>query len=173
MIFGWRRWALYASRDYVRRRRAPSSIEDLAQHAIIGWAETAPEIKAQVWLGRHVPAAAIGFRTSTLVNQWTAAREGLGIAVLPLYLAADTPGLVRLIGPLESLVTELWIITHRSLKDTARVRSFMEFVSEGVRCRIATLEGRSRPAIPVAAPRARYDKVARRGKARSDIDPVD
>ena len=134
-------WAIYASEDYLRERRAPRNLGDLERHCMIGWVEAGPQIKAQMWLSRHVPCAAVGFRTNTLVNQWTAAREGLGIAILPMYLAAGTAGLIRLLDPLENLVTELWIITHRSLKDTARVRSFMEFVSDGVKCRIATLEG--------------------------------
>jgi hypothetical protein len=59
--------------------------------------------------------------------------------VLPVYLAEGTD-LVRLFGPLDDLVTELWIVTHRSLKDTARVRSFIDFVGEGVKRRIARLE---------------------------------
>jgi DNA-binding transcriptional LysR family regulator len=134
-------WAIYASEDYLRERRAPRNLGDLERHCMIGWVEAGPQIKAQMWLSRYVPAAAVGFRTNTLVNQWTAAREGLGIAILPMYLAAGTAGLIRLLDPLKTLVTELWIITHRSLKDTARVRSFMEFVSDGVKCRIATLEG--------------------------------
>lgn len=133
-------WAVYASESYLRSRRAPKTVADLEQHTIIGWAEAAPHTKAVVWFARNVPPTTIGFRSNTLVNQWTAAMEGLGIAILPTYLAAGAPGLVRLFGPLETLVTELWIITHRSLKDTARVRSFMDFVSEGVKCRVAALD---------------------------------
>jgi hypothetical protein len=33
----------------------------------------------------------------------------------------------------------MWIVTHRSLKDTARVRAFMEHVGDGVKRRIAEL----------------------------------
>jgi hypothetical protein len=41
------------------------------------------------------------------------------------------------LGPIKDLTTDLWIVTHRSLKDTARVRAFMESVGDAVKKRIA------------------------------------
>ena len=133
-------WALYASRAYLKSHPRFTGIADLPQHCVIGWVEDSPQMAAVSWVARHAPAGAVGFRSSTMINQLVAAREGMGIAALPVYLAEDTPGLVRILGPLDDLVTELWIVTHRSLKDTARVRSFMEFVGDGVRRKIMTYE---------------------------------
>ena len=46
-------------------------------------------------------------------------------------------GLVGVMAPLADLRTELWLITHRSLKDTARIRAFMEIVGDGLKKRLA------------------------------------
>ena len=46
-----------------------------------------------------------------------AARAGMGLALLPTYLATADPKLKRAFGPLKDLVTDFWIVTHRSLKE--------------------------------------------------------
>lgn len=132
------RWALFASTGYLKGRSAPRRIDDLARHAVIGWSDSAPQTKAARWIARHVPAAAIGFRSNNLLNQYIAARDGLGIALLPVYLPTGDESVTRLLA-VKELVTEMWIVTHRSLKDTARVRAFMEIVGDAVKRQIAEL----------------------------------
>jgi DNA-binding transcriptional LysR family regulator len=134
------RWALYASQAYLAAHPAPRRLDQLDRHAIIGWSETSPSTLAAAWLARIVPDAPIAFRSSGFINQMIAVKAGLGIAVLPCYLAEPEAGVRRVLSPIDSLVTELWLITHRSLKDTARVRVFMDFIANGVRGKIAALE---------------------------------
>jgi DNA-binding transcriptional LysR family regulator len=134
------RWALYASQAYLAAHPAPRRLDQLDRHAIIGWSETSPSTLAAAWLARIVPDAPIAFRSSGFINQMIAVKAGLGIAVLPCYLAEPEAGVRRVLSPIDCLVTELWLITHRSLKDTARVRVFMDFIANGVRGKIAALE---------------------------------
>ena len=130
------RWGIYAAADYLAQRKPPRRLKDLAQHDMIGWAELSHATRAAAFLAAHVPSQQFGFRSSSLVKQMIAAKAGMGLAVLPCYLAAAENGLKPAIVPLKDLVTELWIVTHLSLKDTARVRAFMETVGEGVRNRL-------------------------------------
>ena len=57
--------------------------------------------------------------------------------MLPCYVGNPEPSLSRVLPRIPSLVTELWIITHESLKGTARVRAFMDLVGEGLWRRLA------------------------------------
>jgi DNA-binding transcriptional LysR family regulator len=132
-------WGFFSAPDYLKRHGTPKRHSDLGSHQLIGWTDTAPQTKAGSYLSRQVPHATIGFRTNGFVNQYVAARAGLGIALLPVYLAADDNDVVPVLGRLSDLVTEMWIVTHRSLKDTARVRSFMDDVGDGVKREIARL----------------------------------
>jgi DNA-binding transcriptional LysR family regulator len=132
-------WALFADPAYVDKRTAPKNLRALQHHSFIGWADPAPPMKAVAWVKRHVPPESIKFRTNTLVNQMNAAREGLGIALLPTYLVTDATRLIRVSAPLRTIMTELWIITHRSLKDTARIRNFMDFVGAGIKSRMSAV----------------------------------
>jgi DNA-binding transcriptional LysR family regulator len=73
------------------------------------------------------------YRTTSLVNQLTAVKAGIGLAVLPCYLGDPEPELMRALPvPLPELATELWIVTHADLKRTARVRAFFDMVGDAL-----------------------------------------
>ena len=54
------------------------------------------------------------------------------MAILPCHLSDCDPDLIRLLPPEDILSVELWIVVHRDLVRTARVRAVMEFLSEVV-----------------------------------------
>jgi len=122
---------------------ALSSADDLGRHALIGWEETAVGIMAADWLNRTAPDDAFVYRTNSLVNQFTAAKAGIGLALLPCYLGDEDSDLVRALpGPVPGLAGELWIVTHADLKRTARVRAFFDIVGEGLAREHNLFEGR-------------------------------
>ena len=132
-------WAVYGAPDCLGSRGAPADPEDLAGCPFVGWGEAALPVKAAAWLAESVTAEAVAYRSSSLLNQLVAAKAGIGLAVLPCYLADPEPGLIRVLPPIADLTTELWLITHKTLKGTARVRAFMEIVGDGVRRSLAAL----------------------------------
>ena len=127
-------WTLYGAKDHVEANNtALASPDDLGHQAVIGWEETAVGIQAAEWLSRTVRAESFVYRTNSLVNQMTAAKAGIGLALLPCYLGDRDPDLARaLADPVADLAGELWIVTHSDLKGTARVRAFFETVGEGI-----------------------------------------
>jgi DNA-binding transcriptional LysR family regulator len=137
-------WTVYGAPAYLERHGALAAPADLKAHAVIGWDELASGINAAEWLAAVVPPAAVVYRTNSLVNQCTAAKEGIGLAVLPCYLGDPDSALVRAWGkPLPELTRELWIVTHADLKRTARVRAFFDVVGEGLAGERALFEGRA------------------------------
>jgi DNA-binding transcriptional LysR family regulator len=142
-------WTVYGAPAYLRAYGAPARAADLAAHALIGWETTASGINAAEWLAAVAPAAAVVYRTNSLINQLAAAQAGIGLAVLPCYLGDREPALSRALRkPLPELARELWIITHSDLKRTARVRAFFDVVGEGLAAERTLFEGRAadRPA---------------------------
>jgi len=55
-------------------------------------------------------------------------RTGMGITVLPEFVAREFPDLLALSEPIDSLQTPFWILTHADLRNTARVRAFMQTI---------------------------------------------
>lgn len=132
-------WRFYAAPAYLTAHGKPRTLRDLDKHQLISWGEATQPTKAAAWLARNLGAATIAYRTGSLVNQMMAAKAGIGLALLPIYLGNADPGLTPVLPVLTDLSTELWLVTHRSLKDTARIRAFMEIVGDGVKKRLAAL----------------------------------
>ncbi|WP_350359434.1 LysR family transcriptional regulator [Vreelandella sp. SM1641] len=75
------------------------------------------------------------YRVDSMLGMQSAVRHGAGIAVLPCYLGDADAALLRLSEPIEALTTQLWQLTHPDLRHVARIRAFMEAMTEGVRGR--------------------------------------
>ncbi|MDE1148298.1 MAG: LysR family transcriptional regulator [Azospirillaceae bacterium] len=133
-------WALYAAPKYLAGRPEPVA-PTFAGHSFIGW-DTAATAAAATWLTRTVAGDAIVYRSSSLINQMMAVKAGIGMALLPCYLGDQEPDLVSVSGPEVTLTRELWLITHRDLRNTARVRAFFDVVGHGLMARRELIEGR-------------------------------
>ncbi len=70
---------------------------------------------------------------SSLGLMLQATREGLGIAMLPCYVADREPALRRLAKPDLRHVADLWILCHPDLRDNARFQATRECVSGALR----------------------------------------
>jgi DNA-binding transcriptional LysR family regulator len=149
-------WTIYGSRGYLAEHGMPAGIADAAKFAFIGW-EDGARVRAAEWLADAVPAAAVVYRSSSLVNQLVAVQNNIGLAVLPCYLGDPEPDLVRTAPPMRELTRELWLITHSDLRQTARVRAFFDVIGEGLKRSAALLEGRTERAS-AKQPRTRRSK---------------
>ena len=85
---------------------------------------------------------AIGFRANNLMAMLAAARAGMGAAVLPCFMGDQETELARLKPPLAKAGSELWLLTHEDLRNTARVRAFMDFMAAAIQSDRNLLEGR-------------------------------
>jgi DNA-binding transcriptional LysR family regulator len=137
-------WAFYGARESAQMLRKDSRKDsggfNFARQTVIGWDEPA-RIFAAEWLNAHVPVERVGYRSNSLVNQLLCARSGLGIALLPCYLGDRDAGVRRLSGVLPDLASELWIVTHQDLKNTARIRAFLSVIGDAVVAARRNFEG--------------------------------
>jgi DNA-binding transcriptional LysR family regulator len=117
----------------------------LAQGApavLIGFDEAGAQFPEALWLRQRFRGARVGFRANHQTGQIAAARCGLGIAVLPHFLTADEPELVRLPLPQEPPARELWLLTRNDLARTPPVRAVTDFLTDVIRRERNLFEGR-------------------------------
>ncbi|WP_233787666.1 LysR substrate-binding domain-containing protein, partial [Pseudomonas yangonensis] len=82
-------------------------------------------------LAREHPGCKVALVTSSLPTQIAAVRAGLGLAVIPDFLAVKEDFIAVI--PAEQLFSaELWLVTHADLVASARVRAVADFLSECV-----------------------------------------
>ena len=109
----------------------------------VAWEEGGGPPLVARWLAEHVDRHAIAYRSNSMLNQASAARAGLGLAVLPCFLADGDPRLQRISGPLPELATELWLLTHPDLQRTARIRALLDLLYDALRQKRALFEGQT------------------------------
>ena len=130
--------ALYAAPSYLRRTGARRSLE---KHTWVGLDDSLASTTVAQWMERELKGAAVRTRTDTISAAARAAVAGLGVAALPCYLGDRTPQLRRLSKPIASMSTELWLVTHKDLQKTARVRAVMDWLANVLSRERALLEG--------------------------------
>jgi DNA-binding transcriptional LysR family regulator len=128
-------YRLYATRALAGGRSRPVDFE---ADPFIGFDESQAGVPQERWLARVAPARRVVFRCNSTPSLLAAARQGVGVAVLPCFLADGCSDLVRLGSP-EAPNHELWLLVHGDLRRTPRVRAVIEWVDE--------LVERSRPAL--------------------------
>ena len=133
-------WTFYGSSIYLSEHGSPTDLASLSEHAVIGW-DSGAVAAASEWLTTNIPPHAFAYRTSSLINQLMAVKAGLGLALLPCYLGDQESDIERILEPLDELTRELWLITHKDLRNTARVRAFFDHVGGGLLARRWLLEG--------------------------------
>lgn len=65
--------------------------------------------------------------------QLSAAKGGLGLALLPCFIGDRDPQLVRASARKPIKARDIWLLTHSDLRRTARVRAFMTFAEQVLR----------------------------------------
>jgi DNA-binding transcriptional LysR family regulator len=124
---------VYAANEYVKRYGKPKFTADLDRHRIMTYGGPVPSpFKEMNWLetvGRDGEAAREpALRINSLVALREAVAHGVGIAVLPDYLAKDYPRLVNVLEDVEMPVFDAYFVYPEDLKDTKRVNALRDFL---------------------------------------------
>jgi len=59
-----------------------------------------------------------------------AVKSGAGLAPMPVIVGENEQDLVRVIGPVPDMATSFYLLMHRDMKRTPRVRAFFDFMIE-------------------------------------------
>jgi DNA-binding transcriptional LysR family regulator len=123
---------VYGSRDYLANRAPITSRDDLLQHPFISYIEEMIFAPGLDYLGDVHPRIKPQFQSSSIFAQLTATRHGLGLCVLPYFIASHYPELERVLPDEIDLQRQYWISCHRDLLQSPRVRAVIDFLKEAV-----------------------------------------
>jgi len=112
-----------------RTAENPGLVRDPWSADLIGWDATMQDIPVAGWIKTQGLSRVVATATS-MNTQLALARAGLGAAVLPCFVADTIPGLTRLAGPQDVGTQDLWLVTHRDLNRTPRIRALLDFLSD-------------------------------------------
>ncbi len=133
---------LYGAPSYLRLHGTPKSIADLENHVFVHYIEDMVQISVVHWLHDAIQHPHVVFRSTSLIAQKNAAAAGMGLVVLPSFLAARDARLKPLLVDQLSIKRELWLSVHEDLCDMARVKALTNFITDVIKRDQDFLDGR-------------------------------
>lgn len=125
-------FGLYASESYLETCACPRQLADLRRHKIIESVGELADLKQAEALRAYANGAQSPLRSNNAIAQMALLRAGFGIVPLPCYMAAGQSGIVRVLAKEFDLRLDLWLLTHRDLRRTRRIRALLEFLTGAI-----------------------------------------
>lgn len=124
-------FGLYASPDYLRQRGHLQRGHLLENDNFIGWSESQQHLPAAQWLERTLRGKPCRLTTTSLSAQVVAAQSGIGMAILPHFIAQKQD----LVCAQSDIGCEqpIWLVVHSDLAHSRRVRVVADFLSDLIR----------------------------------------
>lgn len=140
-------WAIYAPRP-TNGDETPSVTEAIHHWPWVAFGENFQQLQTAKFVREHVAPDRIVYRLNSVLGLTEAVENGVGVGPLPCFIADARPGVVR-ISPVQlKFSSGLWLLTHPELRQSPRVRVFMDFAADALGKLKPLIEGQ-RPIDPV------------------------
>ncbi|WP_050466024.1 LysR family transcriptional regulator [Herbaspirillum chlorophenolicum] len=119
---------IYAAPGYLAEHGDVTGRRQLEQHRWVGYIEDLMWSSELDYLGEISASLVPQIRISNVISQVQAVAAGIGLGVLPCFLARREPGLVRVLPGEISLTRSYWLLTHADARDLVRVQVVADFI---------------------------------------------
>lgn len=130
------RLGLFANTSYLARFGEPASVDDLANHLIIGVEKSPPPATQYTPIMTPIGSLAASvklsrFRTDSVLARLAAVEVGMGIGPVLEHLAQVRPHLRRVLAEQITFpAMDIWLCGHEDLRRSARIRRVYDFLEE-------------------------------------------
>ena len=94
--------------------------------------EALPQHQGVLWRKRHHPTVAPRVLVNSILSVAEAIGAGMGIGVLPLFLARGRSDLQQLTEPLADAETQLWLLTHPESRHLRRISTVAHHLASAI-----------------------------------------
>lgn len=123
----------FAAQSYLDKHGVPKSVADLDGHRIVTFGEPVPSylagLNALETVGRpEGDKRPTVLQINDLMSVRRAVRRGIGIAMLPGYMADNDSGLVPILPELEGPSFDTFFVYPEAMKNQAKLKAFRDFM---------------------------------------------
>jgi DNA-binding transcriptional LysR family regulator len=122
----------YASEDWVRVHGHPRHAEEVAHLPFVGSDRSGRFLAYMRQHGLPLSEANFSCYCDHSVAHWALVRQGMGIGAMMDEIARDTPGIVRVLDDVPPVRFPIWLVTHRELRTSQRIRVVFEALAQGL-----------------------------------------
>lgn len=123
---------LYASPDYLQRIGNPASLAELSDADFLGFDRSDRMMAALNEKGLSLTRRNFPIITENHLVQWELVKQGVAIGIMPEEVGDAEPLVQRVLPEFEPYVGEVWLVAHRELKTSRRVRMVFDFLAAEV-----------------------------------------
>ena len=122
----------YASEGWVKVHGHPRRAEDAAHLPFVGSDRSGHYLSYLRTHGLPVNEANFSCYADHTVAHWVLVQQGLGIGAMMEEIALATPGMVRVLDDVPPVRFPVWLVTHRELRTSRRIRVVFEALAQGL-----------------------------------------
>ena len=122
----------YASEDWVKTHGHPRTAAHAADLPFVGAGRNGPYLAYLQQHGLPVTEANFSCHAEHSVASWSLVRAGMGIGAMMDDIARQTPGVVRVLDDVPPVVFPVWLVSHRELRTSRRIRVVFEALAAGL-----------------------------------------
>lgn len=119
---------------YAARRGAVRSLEQV-EHGEVDWIapdDALPDHPSVIWRKRHFPKVHPRYRVHSILSVLELVALGMGVGIVPLFLAQGRKDVVQLTEPLDECETELWLLAHPESRHLRRVGAVLSHLAQTI-----------------------------------------
>ncbi len=123
---------LYASASYVKEAGRPSQASEFSTMQFVGVENPEGMLGLLASRGLNLTTANFNFSTASGPLLLELIRNGLGVGFLPIEIAKKYPELENIWPEFEPIQIETWLVAHRELRTSPRIRLIFDLLSDGL-----------------------------------------
>ncbi len=121
---------LYASRHYVETHGMPKTVQEAELHYCVGYVDDLIFSDQLTYPDEVLPNAKPHLRSTSIISQYKALQQNIGIGILPCFMADSNPEIVRLLEDEISIKRSFWIVIHPDQKHVPRNKIVWDYLKE-------------------------------------------
>jgi len=122
----------YASEKWVKVHGHPRNADEAADLSFVGGDRSGHFLAYMRQQGLPLSEANFSCYADHAMAQWALVRHGMGIGATIDEIARVTPGIVRVLDNVPPVRFPIWLVTHRELRTSRRIRVVFEALAQGL-----------------------------------------
>jgi DNA-binding transcriptional LysR family regulator len=122
----------YASEDWVQAHGHPRNAQEAARLPFVGSDRNGQYLAYLRQHGLNLNEDNFSCYSDHTVAHWALVCQGMGIGAMMTEIARKTPGMVRVLDDLPPVRFPIWLVSHRELRTSRRIRVVFEALAAGL-----------------------------------------
>jgi len=112
----------------LRIKERDNNIDELAHADYVGYDGNSAYLTVLEHIGIKLGAENFPYKTESHLTHWSIVKEGAAIGVMPDFVGDEEPLVQRVSDKLPPLPMDTWIVAHRELRTSRRIRTVFDYL---------------------------------------------